>query len=61
VSFEREVSSMNLDDYTLPELGRCTSVACGVCFAGAQAVQFFFRVGNGVWATTVVGMRPHVD
>ena len=30
VSFEREVPSMNLDDYTLPELGRHTIVAWNV-------------------------------
>ena len=53
--------SVYLDDNTILSLGRCTSVACGVSFADAQAVQFFFRVGNGIWTTTVVGMRPHVD
>jgi hypothetical protein len=52
--------SVYLDDNTLLSLGRCTSVACGFCFVDAQAVQFFFRVGNGIGTTTVVGMRPHV-
>ena len=45
------VVSVYLDDYTVFAVGRCTLVALGVCFVDVLAVQLFFLVARGIWAT----------